>query len=154
MPSLRRVSLSLISGLLLPGCNRYELRPVPCPPEIPNGGSSIAWERTSDNVGTLVLSVRTIIDSVSLAPYGPQARIGSSSWRVFGTDGRIQFDSLAPGSHEVSVRALGYRAAHATVIMPEEGGLRAIATVALYPISFDGGCGMMYRARKPWWKLW
>lgn len=135
-------------------CNRYELRPVPCPVETPNGGSAIAWERTPGTVGTMTLSLHSISDSASLLRTGPQARIGRQGWRVFGPDRTIRFDSLAPGPHEVTVRVLGYRAAHATVVMPADGAVRAAATVALYPMSFDGGCGMMYRARKPWWKLW
>ena len=135
-------------------CNRYELRPLPCPVETPSGGSAIAWERVPGSVGTLTLSIHSVADGPSLVRASPQARIGRENWRVFNLDGMIRFDSLAPGPQEVSVRALGYRAAHTTVVMPEGGGVRAAATVALYPMSFDGGCGMMYRARKPWWKLW
>ena len=153
-PAIKLYVLGLLGGASLLACNRYELRPVPCPVETPNGGSAIAWERTPGKVGTMTLSLHSISDSASLLRTGPQARIGQQSWRVFGPDGTIRFDSLAPGPHEVTVRVLGYRAAHTTVVMPDDGAVRAAATVALYPMSFDGGCGMMYRARKPWWKLW
>jgi hypothetical protein len=53
-----------------------------------------------------------------------------------------------------AVRALGFRAARATVTVPTEGATRALVVMAVDPIVFDESCGMLYRARKPWWKLW
>jgi hypothetical protein len=151
---VKHYAFGFLGGALMLACNRYEMRPVPCPVETPNGGSTIAWERVSGTVGSLTLALRSISGDTTLLRTGPQARIGNQGWRVFGPDGIIRFDSLALGPQEVSVRVLGYRAAHTTVVMPDDGAVRAAATVALYPLSFDGGCGMMYRARKPWWKLW
>jgi len=155
--ALRRLatwSTVLASACVLYACNRYELRPVHCEPTPPTAASTIAWERFSGTPGTLSVDVRTLSNTVSLQVLAPQLRLDSLPWRVFAPDGTTHFDSLARGPHELTVRALGFRVAHGTVIVPTELATRALVVMAVDPIVFDESCGMLYRARKPWWKLW
>jgi hypothetical protein len=147
-----------VCGLLLlfgiSACNRYELRPMACPSEPPGlVGSSIAWQQVRDNVRSLRLRVLPITGDVPIAS-GVQVRLDSVGWRAVDADGAILFDSLLPGVHELAVRAIGYRVARANVRVASDSSIQAVAVMAIDPIRFDGGCGMMYRARKPWWKVW
>lgn len=156
-PAPRRLATwsgALVFAGVLHSCNRYELRPVHCPPALPSAASTIAWERVPGGPGALSVEIQSLRGTVSLQALAPQLRLDSLPWRVFESDGRTHFDSLSPGPHELRVRALGFRAARATVIVPTEGGTRALVVMAVDPIVFDESCSMMYRARKPWWKLW
>src|SRR5688572_5916633 len=83
----------------------------------------------------------------------PWNGIFHGAWRVVDADGAIRFESLSVGSHELAVRGIGYRGARVNVHVSPDAGIQAVA-MAGDPSRFDGGCGMMYRARKPWWKVW
>ena len=145
-------SLLLVFGMS--ACNRYELRPMACPPEPPGlVASSIAWQQVRDDVRSLRLRVLPIIGDGPIASWA-QVRVDSVGWRPVDSTGAIRFDSLVPGMHELAVRAIGYRVARASVRVSPDSGIQALAVMAIDPIRFDGGCGMMYRARKPWWKVW
>ena len=135
-------------------CHRYEVRRIQCASE-PAGvvASTIAWEQVRRDARSLILGVRTVSGDGPIAS-GAQVQLDSAGWQVVDAGGVIRFDSLVPGLHLIAVRAVGFRAAHASIYVAADAGVRAVATMAIDPIRLDGGCGMTYRARKPWWKLW
>lgn len=134
-------------------CHRYELRPVVCEPEPPGLlASSVSWEQVRPSTRFLRVQVRPITGDGPIAS-SAQVRLDSQAWRAVDADGATRFDPLSVGSHELAVRAIGYRAARVNVHVAPDAGVQAVAVMAVDPIRLDGGCGMMYQARKPWWKI-
>jgi hypothetical protein len=135
-------------------CNRYEQRRIVCPPGAPTAASSIAWQLAPDAPGTLTLESRTVNNARIRAAMNPQARLDTLAWRVIAADGTLRFDSVSPGPHDLTVRALGHRVARTKVVVPPGAGVLALAAMAADPISINEVCGMTLTVPKPWWKFW
>ena len=151
----RSLSWSLVSIVgVLAACHRHEYRVVECEPPPPaSAGSAIGWEAAPGQHGSVIVRLRSLSGSDSLAYQGPSARLDTLPWRSPGRDGVVRFDSVRPGSYELTVRAVGYLAARATIRVQPDSGVVALAAMAQYPVRLDGGCGqMLYPTRKPWWR--
>ncbi len=153
-PIAHQCSAVLGLSLCVAACHRYEYRPVSCHSYSPVAASAIAWQATSGKAGTVVVRVVgvTVTDTVLLTT--SSARLDAGGWRPPGKDGLVRFDSIKFGPHALAVRALGYGLATATVVVPPDSGVSAVAGMAQHVIMLDG-CGMLVECvSKPWWKLW
>ena len=150
-----RLATAVVLALPALACNRYEYRTAECP-QVPRGiaASTLGWQATPTR-NTIVVRARTAATADTIPASLVGARVDRGPWTSPGPDGAIHIESVATGRHVVAVRAFGYRIAVDTVVVQRDSGIAAVAVMSGAPITFDESCGfVLYRTRKPWWKLW
>lgn len=150
--SLFRFAVIGITGVAVTGCIRYEYRRIACPVPPPIGASAVAWEASPGKKGSVAVHVATVDDRPPQA--GASARVGSAPWRPLSPEGIARFDSIAPGAHELSVRAIGYTLARASVVVRADSGVFARAILARDRMVFEECFGTTQRVAKKWWQVW
>ena len=158
-PRHSRMQLRLSAGLLvlLAGCGRTVLRPVPCvEPEPPLPRSGFGWQASSEP-GVVRGWVRAVSDSdVSVVLVGLRPAGRDTVWREgpAAPTGAFRFDSVAPGAYVVEVRRIGYRRVRDTVRVTADSGVLVAAVLSRDEAVLDG-CGYAnVETRLPWWRFW
>jgi hypothetical protein len=148
--------LAIVSGILslTAGCTHLVQRPLNCAPDPPPiGRSAIAWQRIG---GTRSVSGKVLIPgsleaipgaTITLAPLPT----GQALQQYSDASGSFRIDSVRPSRYLMSVRRIGLMAARDTVLVVQDSGLVATASLAVHKMVLDE-CGLMYQeVRVPWW---
>jgi hypothetical protein len=120
--------------------------------------SAIAWELEPGHPRSVHL--RVIAVEAGRVPIYVRARLlPDSAWHSARQRGEyvdVQFDSVAPGAHQLEVRAfVGFRPASVVLWVPaQDSGVEALASLAVEDIPINELCGSRQLTRKPWWKFW
>jgi hypothetical protein len=148
------VAIGLAALALVTGCTHIVNRPLECaPPPAPIGHSAIAWQRVG---GTRSLAGKVLAPgslnpiqgaTVTLAPI----LAGQALQLYSDATGAFYIDSIRPSRFLMSVRRLGYLQARDTVLVVQDSGLVATASLVIHNMTLDE-CGLMYqKVRVPWW---
>src|SRR5437868_5976317 len=126
----------------LNACYRPQYYTVACDPQ-PASRSSIAWQITSEHPGIVRGRILTVGTGEPVNPgHNPGARLvpGADFWQRSGSNGEFQFSDVQ-GARQLIVRAFGYMPATASITVPVDSGVDALAALETRRIAINEICG-------------
>src|SRR6266480_5877068 len=136
------VLLAITAFCSLNACYRPQYYTVACDPEPPSR-SSIAWQITSEHPGMVRGRILTVGTGEPVNPgHNPGARLvpGADSWQQSGPNGEFRFSGVQ-GTYQLMVRGFGYMPATASITVPADSGIDALAALEKRRIAINEVCG-------------
>ncbi len=133
---------------LFDACIRPKYYTVQCDPP-PPARSAIAWQITARHPGIVHGRVVEIASGQPINPMrGTAARLlpGDSSWQQAGPHGEFEFSGVQ-GSRELAVKAFGYMFVTASISVPADSGVDALAAMEQRSMTINEVCGTRQRRR-------